>query len=170
MISVIVIAGTIWFVSSVTFLHFARPEIDPRTRGVSRYAAGKQGWIVRLAFTAIAIACAAAVASLRGFPAAAFATAAGGMLFVILFPLTSPVPRRIEYATHQAGGAIFFCAATAGAFVVAPVVGICAAVALGLFVTGLAWPSSLPGRFTGYFQRACFLLIALSLLIFACRS
>ena len=47
------------FVVLLAALHILKPELDPSWRFISEYEIGDHGWIMRLAFVALAISCAA---------------------------------------------------------------------------------------------------------------
>lgn len=53
------------FVMLVSLLHFIEPQFGPMWRFVSEYSNGSYGWIMKVAFFVMAVACAAAVMAIR---------------------------------------------------------------------------------------------------------
>ena len=62
----IAMAGASGFVALVVVLHVLKPELDPSWRMVSEYEIGRHGWVMRLAFGCLAVACVGLLAALRG--------------------------------------------------------------------------------------------------------
>ena len=58
-------AGGILFLALVATLHALKPELDPSWRMVSEYQIGRHGWLMQVAFLALATSCVAAYLSLR---------------------------------------------------------------------------------------------------------
>lgn len=59
------IGATVAFVGLLLVLHIIKPGIDPSWRFISEYAIGDHGWILSLAFFALATSCAALAAAIR---------------------------------------------------------------------------------------------------------
>jgi hypothetical protein len=55
-------AAALWLFL-IAFLHFTKPELDPRTRMISEYALGLQGWMMQFAFFCVALSCGALAAA-----------------------------------------------------------------------------------------------------------
>jgi hypothetical protein len=55
-------AAVLWLVI-IVLLHFAKRELDPRTRMISEYALGVHGWMMQLAFFCMALSCGALAAA-----------------------------------------------------------------------------------------------------------
>ena len=53
--------------SVIVLLHFVEPEYDPSWRMISEYSLGRHGWLMRVAFIAMAIASAAMCVALWPF-------------------------------------------------------------------------------------------------------
>lgn len=120
-VDVAICAGTTLFLAIVVWLHVARPDVDPMIHGVSRYAAGPNGFALTTAFSALAVATMASAWSLRQnrdgglrVSESALWTAAASLTVVVLLPLRPDSPGRTEYAAHQVAGALFFIGATIG--------------------------------------------------------
>lgn len=58
------LGAAITFLVLLTALHFIKPELDPSWRFISEYAIGEYGWIMMLAFFALAVSCASLAISL----------------------------------------------------------------------------------------------------------
>lgn len=90
------------FAVSLATLHLVEPEYDPTWRFVSEYALGRAGWLMTLAFVALAVTLLGAAVSIlrhaRTIPGrvglAVIALAAIGLLIAAIFrtdPMTTPV-------------------------------------------------------------------------------
>lgn len=101
-------ASALLFLALLTLLHFLKTELDPSYRFVSEYAVGRHGWVMMVAFLALAVSCAAAFAAIRNqittrggkvglvlLAVAAIALAMGG-----IFPM-DPITIAPEDATLQ---------------------------------------------------------------------
>lgn len=182
-----ILVATSAFLVIVIWLHAVRPDVDRLHRGVSRYAAGDHGYAVSVAFSMLALALVLAASQLgnqteaqnHGLNRGSFWVAASGLLLVVLFPLRSPSPGRVEYIAHQLGGAVFFLAATIGVQAISPtlrrtaaptwlesvarVSGAVAVIALLLFFADVVVRASPLHSVTGALQRACFVALSTSL-------
>ncbi|HUE98099.1 MAG TPA: DUF998 domain-containing protein [Anaerolineales bacterium] len=58
------LASAILFLALLTALLVLKPEIDPAWRFISEYAIGRHGWMMSLAFLALAVSCVATVTAL----------------------------------------------------------------------------------------------------------
>jgi hypothetical protein len=80
----------------ILILHFVEPEYDPSWRMISEYSLGRHGWLMRLAFIAMAISPAAICVALwpfGGVSTLGLAIVGGGALgaaFVDADPITTP--------------------------------------------------------------------------------
>jgi len=59
------IAGAVAFWVLVLALHFIKADLDPSWRFISEYAIGTSGWVMVLAFLAMAVSCAALFVAIR---------------------------------------------------------------------------------------------------------
>lgn len=59
------LAASATFLVLLVALHAIKPELDPSWRFVSEYAIGRYGWVLRLAFVALAISCLAVAGGVR---------------------------------------------------------------------------------------------------------
>jgi hypothetical protein len=50
------VAAVLWL-GIIGLLHFIKPELDPRTRMISEYACGSNGWTMQFAFYCMAVSC-----------------------------------------------------------------------------------------------------------------
>lgn len=57
--------SAVGFLVLLAALHVLKPELDPSWRFVSEYAIGTHGWVMVVAFLALALSCAAAAVALR---------------------------------------------------------------------------------------------------------
>ena len=105
-------AAAVSVTASVTFalvlcaLHVVQPELDPTWRFISEYALGRAGWMMNVAFVALAVAMLGAVVALarpvRTWPGriglALLVIAAIGLLLAASFP-TDPITVPVEAQT-----------------------------------------------------------------------
>lgn len=54
------------FILLLAALHFLRPDLDPSWRFISEYELGNYGWMMRLAFFALALSCVSLVVAIAG--------------------------------------------------------------------------------------------------------
>ena len=160
------------FALVVIVLHIVRTDVDPLTRGVSRYAVGPHGYVVNGAFLLLALAL---VETGIGFRRVApnvgtigvwlLWASAVGMALVALFPLRSADSPGAENLPHQLGGMIFFLATAAATVVLSRATGRLTVVAWSIaavvtvyFLSIGVRPLGLAG-IRGLLQRACFAAI-----------
>ena len=160
------------FALLVLTLHVVRTDVDPLTRGVSRYAVGPHGYVVNGAFLLLALAL---VETGIGFRRVApnvgtigvwlLWASAGGMALVALFPLRSADSPGAENLPHQLGGMIFFLGTAAATVVLSRATGRLTVVAWSIaavvtvyFLSIGVRPLGLAG-IRGLLQRACFAAI-----------
>ncbi|MBT9332207.1 DUF998 domain-containing protein [Acidipila sp. 4G-K13] len=60
-------AAALWLII-ILLLHFIKPELDPRTRMISEYARGPNGWIMQFAFFCMALSCGVLAAAIWALP------------------------------------------------------------------------------------------------------
>ncbi|MBM3797024.1 MAG: DUF92 domain-containing protein [Acidobacteria bacterium] len=149
------------FVVLILLLHWWRPDADPVSRGISRYAAGPQGLSPRspLPRWSWPAPCAVAAWLLRSAP---WAIAAAGLTGVLLTPLGLDPSAGAPYAVHQSGALLFFISATWATRRMHRAAGWAATICLVLFLAAVA----LRGPWFGVWQRALFASIAAALLRF----
>ena len=152
------LAATV-FIVLVVRLHWLRPDVDPVSRGISRYAAGPNGYVASAAFAALVLACAGAAWLLRSVP---WVIAAVGLTAVMFTPLGLEPAAGISYAVHQAGALIFFIAATWAIRQMNRATGWAATLCLLTFLANV----TLRGPWLGLLQRALFVSIVVPLLMF----
>lgn len=58
-------AISLLFLVLLTLLHVIKPELEPSWRMVSEYAIGRHGWVMTVAFLAMAVSCALLVFGVR---------------------------------------------------------------------------------------------------------
>lgn len=113
------VAGGGTCLAAVALLHLLKPELDPSWRFVSEYAVGQHGWVMGIAFFALAAAYAAAFVLLRsqargvlGYLGLAFLLAAiVGLALAAFFPMD---PVTIDPAEASAAGNMHALAAMIG--------------------------------------------------------
>ncbi len=122
----------------VLILHFAEPEYDPSWRMISEYSLGRHGWIMRVAFIAMALSAAATCIALWPFGGAwaiglvIVAVGALGAAFIDADPITTPHARATPIGrAHSVLGGVLLV----GFPVAALVAGIGSAAALGWTLT-----------------------------------
>ena len=107
-----IVAGGI-SVALILILHFVEPEYDPSWRMISEYSLGRHGWIMRVAFIAMAVNSAATCVALWPFGGAwtiglaVVAAGALGAAFVDADPITTPRAQATRVGTaHTALGSV----------------------------------------------------------------
>jgi hypothetical protein len=125
----IALAGAISFVALLALLHLLKPELDPSWRFISEYAIGTHGWLMAVAFLALAIAHAALALALRPELRGVAGLAASGSLWVSAAGLalagiftTDPITAAPDAATtsgslHNLGGGLGMAMPLAAALV-----------------------------------------------------
>lgn len=111
-------AAAVFFVALLASLHVIKPDIDPSWHFISEYAIGDYGWVMPLAFLALALSYAALFAAVRSqtrtFPGriglALLLVSAAGLIIGAIFT-TDPITARPEDLTtaghlHNLGGTL----------------------------------------------------------------
>ncbi len=119
-LGVVVCVSSGVFLALLGGLHSLRPDLDPSWRFISEYARGDFGWLMSLAFTALAVACLSGLWVFRqaagGWPGRIGAVLLGisslGMLMAAVFvtdPINTPTDRlSLSGALHSLGGGLNF--------------------------------------------------------------
>ena len=134
----------------ILILHFVEPEYDPSWRMISEYSLGRHGWLMRVAFIAMAISPAAICVALWPFGGAwtiglaLVALGAFGAAFVDADPITTPRESVTPVGrAHSVLGSLcivgFPIAATLAGLGVADVLGWMLAVTSAVPWAGLVW-------------------------------
>lgn len=104
------------FVGIVAAFHVLRPDVNPVTRGISRYQWGPHGTVMGVGFGLLGLALLGAARVIQGwhrqnrFSSNLLRVSALGSLLVAMFPLPESPPPLPEIA-HQFGGFVLFGAA-----------------------------------------------------------
>lgn len=108
--------GVAVFIALLLALHFIKPDVDPTWRFISEYSRGNAGWIMSVAFAALAVTCFAAIPlfwkQLKGWVGRAGLVLLGisgtGMVLAALFvtdPINTPMDQLSASGTlHAIGG------------------------------------------------------------------
>lgn len=117
--------SVIAFIVIVAAFHVLRPDVNPVTRGISRYQWGPHGTAMSVGFGLLGLALLGAARVIQGwqlqdrFPSNLLQVSALGSLLVAAFPLPeSPPP--VRAAAHQLGGFVLFGAAALAATRITP--------------------------------------------------
>ena len=165
------------FALTVVVLHFVRTDVDPLSRGVSRYAVGDYGSIVNVVFLSLGVALAATGSGFRANAPGASPggiyllwLGAAGIAFVAFFPLRSADSTATENLPHQLGGMLFFVAAAAGIVLLSrgtkrSRLGWFTAAAVTLYFLSIGVPALGLTAVRGLIQRACFAAIVTWLIL-----
>jgi hypothetical protein len=105
------VGAAVGFATLVAGLHLLRSDLDPSWRMVSEYEIGRHGWVMRVAFGLLSIACLALHRALRGRVTGRAATVgrAGLVAAAIgtaLAGLCAPDPITTEAADHTTQGTL----------------------------------------------------------------
>jgi hypothetical membrane protein len=165
----VAIGFAIAFALVIVVFHFLRPDVDPLTRGVSRYAVGRYGEAFNAASLMLAVAL---VATGLGFRRAAPDSGTAGVYLLWLsavgialagaFPLRAVDSMAAENLPHQLGGVVFFPAFVAAAVLLSRATGRhealawAAVAAVTVFFLSVGAPALQLTAVRGLLQRACF--------------
>ena len=187
------VAAAAAFAVLLGLLHIIQPELDPTWRFVSEYALGRAGWLMTVAFLALAVACVSVVAlywgqarTVVGRIGVALAGLSGlGLLIAAVFPTdpitTAPQDATLNGTLHLVGGqlnltpfAILLITIGLGRFVVWHavrgrlwvIVALALAAAIGFTSTAAASAGAFgPGVYTGLFGRIMLLAFAIWVIV-----
>ncbi len=93
------LAASATFLIVLVALHLIKPELDPAWRFVSEYAIGRNGWVLQLAFLALAISCLAASGVARSHVTTRAGRIGVGLLAVVGVALTAAAAFAIDPIT-----------------------------------------------------------------------
>lgn len=172
------VTGAIIFALIVGWLHFERPDLSARDKGISHYAVGRTHAAMTAAFVALALGLLGAVAatieriqSPNTIGLVALASAALGLLVVAAVPVAGATEAEWRELVHTAGAVVFFVASALGASLLSTQLGTPAGqLANGLvalvasFFIGMA---GAPGfrAVRGWLQRGCVALVVAWLVV-----
>ncbi len=113
------VAATVLVALIILALHVIKPEFEPSWRFISEYSIGRYGWIMKLAFMAWAVSCAALALALRPAVHTTSGTIGVGLLLLVaaslvLAGLFNQDPVTIKPAESTTSGALHGIAAMIG--------------------------------------------------------